>query len=100
MIALAAGAVIWWRSYHAFDSATWKAVGKNPNCFNKRRQRMVGDLKAHHVRVGMTTRDVRLTLGPPSYKAAHEWGWFTGLNYSDCTEFDLRIDNGRVVAIE
>jgi hypothetical protein len=62
----AAALTVWWRSYHRFDSARWKAVGLNYTCSNNRRQRMVGDLRAHHLRRGLAITQVKALLGPPS----------------------------------
>ncbi len=64
-VGLIIGGVLWWRSYHEFDSAKWKAVGTNVNCENDVRLRMVSDLRADHVHKGMEASEVRRLLGKP-----------------------------------
>jgi hypothetical protein len=66
LIASTVAVVVWWQSYHRFDSGVWKAIGLNEACTNNRRERMVGDLRSHHLRAGMTISEVTALLGPPA----------------------------------
>src|SRR5581483_11209900 len=66
LVASVVGVVDWWRSTHRFDAAQWRAAGRNYSCQNGHRQRMVGDLRAHHLHSGMSMAAVTRLLGPPS----------------------------------
>jgi hypothetical protein len=65
---------------------------------------MVKDLRAHHLRRGMTPREVRSLLGPPSSVSpglrGHRgvwWEWLTGDDGIDCTTVGARFLHGRLV---
>jgi hypothetical protein len=49
-----------------FDSAKWKAVGRNLNCRDDTRLDMVHDLREKKLRRGMPVSKVRRMLGPPT----------------------------------
>ncbi|MGZ4257774.1 MAG: hypothetical protein ACXVRE_08435 [Gaiellaceae bacterium] len=85
-----------------FDAARWRAE-RGTNCMRMSRLHMVGDLRGHHLAIGMSTRDVRLLLGKPDYDIGVDlrgrgswWSYLTGPDLVDCSTFDLRFKNSRL----
>jgi hypothetical protein len=93
--------------YHSsFDSAKWRAAGKNLACHqNSDRRRMVEDLRDEHLSEGMAAREIRRLLGMPYYVSPDTrgeewgvwWGWLTGPSTMDCWTFHIRFLRGQAV---
>lgn len=85
-----------------FDPAQWKTQ-TGTDCFDMSRWEMVDDLRSNHLRLGMTTREVRRLLGAPDYNVGADlrgrgvwWDYLTGPDLVDCSTLGVRFRNGRL----
>lgn len=98
-LCLAIGAVVARRSSPPpFDREKWIA-GYNNFEMRKMRNAMVTDLISHHLKPGMSRRDIKRLLGSPTHERNDEMAYRMGFPYffSDDPEILLiRLSDGRI----